>query len=80
MNKDQIFLKVTEILTQYLKLAPDEVHLKSHIVNDLGADSLSMVEIGFLFSENFKIPMVNPNDSNMILENLVVEIEQQMNI
>jgi acyl carrier protein len=79
MNKDQIFTKVSEILTSYLRLDPDEVQMNSHIVNDLGADSLSMVEIGFLFTEAFGIPMINPNEHNMILENLIAEIEQIKN-
>jgi acyl carrier protein len=78
MNKDQIFKKVSEILTNYLRLAPDEVQPGSHIVNDLGADSLAMVEIGFLFTEAFEIPMMNPNEKNMIIENLVSEIELLM--
>ncbi len=74
MNKDQIFNKVSEILTTYLRLAPNEVQPGSHIVNDLGADSLAMVEIGFLFTEAFEIPMINPDEKNMIIENLVDEI------
>jgi acyl carrier protein len=76
MNKDHIFKKVSEILITYLRLAPDEVQMKSHIVNDLGADSLAMVEIGFLFTEAFGISMINPDEKNMIIENLVLEIEQ----
>ena len=75
MNKDQIFNKVSEILTTYLRLAPDEVQPESHIVNDLGADSLAMVEIGFLFTEAFEIPMINPSEKNMIIKYLVDEIE-----
>jgi acyl carrier protein len=75
MNKDQIFKKVSEILTAYLRLAPDEVQPESHIINDLGADSLAMVEIGFLFSEAFEVPMINPDEQNMIIKNLVNEIE-----
>jgi acyl carrier protein len=76
MNKDQIFHKVSEILTTYLRLAPNEVQQESHIVNDLGADSLAMVEIGFLFSEAFGIPMINPDEKNMIIKNLVDEIAE----
>ena len=75
MNKDQIFNKVSEILTTYLRLAPDELQPESHIVNDLGADSLAMVEIGFLFTEAFEIPMINPSEKNMIIKYLVDEIE-----
>lgn len=78
MKQEQIFSKVTDILTNYLHLNPEEVSLQSHIINDLGADSLSLVEIGFLFSEAFGIPMLQPSEENMIMQNLVSEIEQQM--
>jgi acyl carrier protein len=78
MNKNQIYTRVSEMLTTYLRLEPGEVQMESHIVNDLGADSLAMVEIGFLFSETFGIPMMNPNEKNMIIGNLVIEIEKLM--
>lgn len=75
MNRDEIFQKVAKILTTYLRLNADEVKPESHIVNDLGADSLAMVEIGFQFGEAFGIPMMNPTEENMILENLVSQIQ-----
>ncbi len=78
MNQEQIFSKISEILTDYLQLSPDEVQPKSHVMNDLGADSLALVEIGFLFSEAFGTPMMTPTDENMIIEKLAAEIEQQM--
>lgn len=79
MNTEDIFNKISELLTAYLRLNPGEVKPDSHIVNDLGADSLAMVELGFQFSEAFDIPMMNPTEENMILKNLVEQIEETVN-
>lgn len=78
MTQDEIFSKVSAILTEYLRLDEGEVKPESHIVDDIGADSLAMVEIGFKFSEAFGIGMLAPNDDNMVISNLVRQIEAEM--
>ena len=71
MTKEQIYDKVSSIVTEYLRLEPGEFKPESHIVNDLGADSLALVELGFKFSEAFKIGMINPDEYNKIIGNLI---------
>jgi acyl carrier protein len=78
MTQEEIFSKVSAILTEYLRLDEGEVKPESHIVDDIGADSLAMVEIGFKFSEAFGIGMLAPNDDNMVISNLVLQIEAEM--
>ena len=78
MTRTDIFKQVSDILTNYLRLNPGEVQEESHIVNDLGADSLAMVELGFQLGEAFGIPMMNPTEENKILKNLVMQIEEQI--
>jgi len=78
MTQDEIFSKVSAILTEYLRLDEGEVKPESHIVDDIGADSLAMVELGFKFSEAFGIGMLAPNDDNMVISNLVRQIEAEM--
>ncbi|MEN9309611.1 MAG: hypothetical protein RL173_3543 [Fibrobacterota bacterium] len=79
MTQDEIFTKVSAILTEYLRLDEGEVKPESHIVDDIGADSLAMVELGFKFSEAFGIGMLAPDDDNMVISNLVRQIEAEMN-
>jgi acyl carrier protein len=55
-------------------LQPGEVTETSHVVNDLGADSLAMVELGFKFMETFHIGMLNPEGDNLIVGKLVDQI------
>ena len=48
-----IFLRIKEILIEELLLPEEEIKEDSHIVDDLGADSLDMVEIVMRIEEEF---------------------------
>jgi acyl carrier protein len=74
MSNEQVQTIVAEILTDYLRLGPGEVTRTSHVVQDLGADSLALVELGFKFMEAFGIGMIAPEDDNLIVGNLVDRI------
>jgi acyl carrier protein len=78
VTHEEIYQKVSEILIAYLRLDPSEIGPDKHIVNDIGADSLAMVELGFKFSEAFGIGMMTPTDDNMVIGNLVGQIEKEM--
>lgn len=71
MERAEVFAKVSELLTSYLRLAPGEVTEESHVTNDLGADSLALVELGFKFMETFGIGMLTPDGTNMVVGPLV---------
>jgi acyl carrier protein len=74
MSKDEVFAKVSEILKDYLRLKDGELKRESHVINDLGADSLALVELGFKFMEAFGIGMIAPEDDNLVVGNLVSHI------
>ena len=78
MTEKQIYEKVCAIISDYLRLEEDELNPDTHIVNDAGADSLALVELGFKFSEAFSISMFNPDEHNLILKNLVKRIAGEM--
>lgn len=78
MTHDEIYQNVSQILIAYLRLDASEIAPDKHIVNDIGADSLAMVELGFKFSEAFGIGMMTPTDENMVITNLVAQIEKEM--
>jgi acyl carrier protein len=71
MERQQVFAKVSELLTDYLRLKPGEVTEASHVVRDLGADSLAIVELGFKFMESFGIGMIAAEDENLVVGRLV---------
>ena len=74
MNSTEIFTRMSEIMAEYLRLDAGEVTRESHVVNDLGADSLALVELGFKFMEAFGVGMIEPNEELMIVGNLADHI------
>ena len=69
---------IKTIIVEYLRLEDDEVTPHTHIVNDIGADSLALVELAFKFCERFNIPMINPSEDLFIIRNLVDHVEASM--
>jgi acyl carrier protein len=54
MNSKEIFDKIVEILTEKLQISDKEIKLSSHIINDLGADSLDVVELNMALEDAFQ--------------------------
>lgn len=52
-TKEQIFDKVKEIIVDQLGVEEDEVTLESSFIDDLGADSLDIVELIMALEEEF---------------------------
>jgi acyl carrier protein len=50
-----IFDDVKEVVVEQLNVNPDEVKLESDFVEDLGADSLDVVELVMALEEKFEI-------------------------
>ena len=55
---EELFDKVKDVNAEQLNVEPDEVHDDSSFVDDLGADSLDLVELVMALEDNFdmKIP------------------------
>ena len=55
---EELFGQVKEVIAEQLNVEPDEVNDDSSFVDDLGADSLDLVELVMALEDNFdmKIP------------------------
>jgi acyl carrier protein len=53
MEQNEIFAKVKDIVVEQLGVEANEVELKTSFVNDLGADSLDIVELVMAMEEEF---------------------------
>jgi acyl carrier protein len=73
-----VYDKAKKIISDYLRLKDDELKPDSHIVDDIGADSLALVELGFQISEAFGVPILDTSDDKLVFKNLVKYIEEQM--
>ncbi len=78
MNEKEVFEKVKEIVVEYLNVEENEVDTGTNLVDDLCADSIALVELGFRFSETFSIPMVEGDSELFIMKNLVNFIMEKM--
>jgi len=56
-----VFEKVREIIAENLSLSEDEIKLESHIIDDLGADSLDVMETVMALEEEFDIKFPETN-------------------
>lgn len=59
-TKEQIFDKVKEIIVDQLGVEEDEVAMNSSFIEDLGADSLDIVELIMALEEEFGLEI--PDD------------------
>lgn len=73
-----VYDEAKKIISNYLRLKEGELQPDSHIVNDMGADSLALVELGFQISEKFGVPIVDTSDEKLVFKNLVAYIEEHM--
>ncbi len=55
MNKEEIFGKVKKIVAEQLEVTSEDVKPEANFANDLGADSLDIVELVMALEEEFDI-------------------------
>ncbi|MCX7871049.1 MAG: acyl carrier protein [bacterium] len=66
MSKQEIFEKVKKILVEKLSVNENDIKEDSSLVDDLGVDSLDLVELLMKFEEEFKIE-ISEEESQKIL-------------
>ena len=66
-----VYATAQKLIADYLRVAQDELGPDTHIVDDLGADSLALVELGFQISETFGVPMLDTSGDKLIFKHLV---------
>jgi acyl carrier protein len=54
-NKEEIVAKVSDLISQSLGVSPDEIVASASFIDDLGADSLDIVELVMLIEKEFDI-------------------------
>lgn len=81
MDYDQIMEKITEIISEQFDI--DQARLKDNtdILNDLGVDSLDVVELAMNIEEEFGIPQISEDDIRSIvtISDLVNYVSKAMN-
>lgn len=66
MNTEDIFEKIKEIIVEQLGVEEDLVTMESSFIDDLGADSLDIVELIMALEEEFDLEIPD-NDAEKIV-------------
>lgn len=74
-----IFEDVRDVVVEQLSVAPDAVKLESKIIEDLGADSLDVVELVMALEEKFEVEIPDSDAEKLITINDVVTYIENLN-
>ena len=66
MSSEEIFEKVKNIIVDLLQVSEESVTLDAHFIDDLGADSLDLVELIMGVEEEFNIEIPDDVAENKI--------------
>ena len=73
MNTEEIFDKIKEIIVEQLGVTEDAVTTESSFIDDLGADSLDIVELIMALEEEFDIEIPDTDAEKIVTVGDVVE-------
>ena len=73
MNQEEIFEKIKNIIIEQLGVAESSITLEASFVDDLGADSLDIVELIMALEEEFDIEIPDADAEKVVTVGDVVE-------
>lgn len=73
MENDEVFEKVKRIIVDQLSIAEDTVTKEASFIDDLGADSLDVVELIMALEEEFDMEIPDTDAEKISTVNDVVE-------
>ena len=66
MSHEEIFQTMKDLVSEQFGLAPDEVTLETSFEDDLGADSVDLVELVMAMEEEFELGMTQEDEVKAI--------------
>ena len=62
MTMEEIFKTMQDLIAEQFALEPDEISMESSFTDDLGADSVDLVELVMAMEEEFDIDEIDEED------------------
>ena len=66
MSNEEIFQTIRDLVSEQFGMEPDEVTMDTSFANDLGADSVDLVELVMAMEEEFELSMTDEEDVKAI--------------
>ena len=66
MSNEEIFQTMKDLVSEQFGLAPDEVTLETSFEDDLGADSVDLVELVMAMEEEFELGLTQEDEVKAI--------------
>jgi len=66
MTEQEVLTKVAPIIADKLGITQDQVTNEAHFINDLGADSLGLVDITMALEEEFGLEIPDEESSKLV--------------
>lgn len=76
-GKDAIFEKIKAIIVDQLGVSADEVSIEASFIDDLGADSLDLVELIMALEEEFDLEVPDEDAEKLVTVGDAVEYIKQ---
>lgn len=73
MSSEEIFEKVKEIIVEQLGVAENAVTMEASFIDDLGADSLDIVELVMALEEQFDLEIPDADAEKVVVVGDVVD-------
>ena len=73
-----VFEKLRELLVQQLEISEDEITMDTNIIDDLGADSLDVVELIMGIEDNFNLVIMDDAIRELYTVREVVEFIEKL--
>ena len=72
MSSEEVFDKVKNVIVEQLGVAENNVNMESSFIDDLGADSLDIVELIMALEEEFDIEIQDADAEKIVIDNPIV--------
>lgn len=73
-----IFEKVQKALAEQFEVSPDTITLDTNLIDDLGADSLDVVELIMSIEDEFGVSISDEEAANLITVQKIVDFVEKL--
>ena len=73
-----IFVKVQRALAEQFDVSPDTITLDTNLIDDLGADSLDVVELIMSIEDEFGVSISDEDAANLITVQKIVDFVEKL--